>query len=186
MFTRHLPFRILCAQTWIALEKTHVHCKEQMCGYTHACIHIMYLHGLVGGGACGQCKPSCLRGLLYMLVAVCACACVSPEMRAHAQGAQACTQGVCHWHRSLATWIVVSLRKPFIYVRRHMCLYCVCVRWNDVHSKFLTRWDCFKTDLSATLFCLDSMTSFPWFVFALCFLVGVALIFCQVVNVFSC
>jgi hypothetical protein len=74
-----------------------------------------------------------------MLVAVCACACVSPEMRAHAQGAQACTQGVCHWHRSLATWIVVSFKEAiYIYVRRHMCLYCVCVRWNDVHNKFLT------------------------------------------------
>ena len=26
--------------------------------------HIIYLHALVGGGTCGQCKPSCLWGLL--------------------------------------------------------------------------------------------------------------------------
>jgi hypothetical protein len=90
--------------------------------------------------------------------------------------------GIAHLRPGL--WF--RLKKPFIYVRRHMCLYCVCVRWNDVHNKFLTLWDCFKTNLSATRVCVLSMTSFPWFFFALSFHAGVALIFCHVVNVLSC
>ena len=41
----------------------HVHCTQQGCMHVYI-IHIIYLHALVGGGTCGQCKPSCLRGLL--------------------------------------------------------------------------------------------------------------------------
>ena len=40
--------------------------SEEVRGGTCETIHIAYSHGLVGGGTCGQCKPSCLRGLLHI------------------------------------------------------------------------------------------------------------------------
>jgi len=127
MFTRHLPFRKLFAHRlgshW---TKAHVHCSV----FPHMHVYILYIYmvwweeALVGSASQVACGVSC------MFVAVCdcmhACTCVSPELRVHAQVAQACTQGSL---ASLTCHLDFVFFKEAIFVRRHMYLlvYSICV-----------------------------------------------------------
>ena len=102
-------------------------------------VYILYIYlvwweeALVGNASQVACGVSYTCLLLYVPVHVFHQRCVHMH-KVLRPVPKAFVTGIAHLRPGL--WF--RLKKPFIYVRRHMCLYCVCVRWNDVHNKFLT------------------------------------------------